>query len=323
MLVSVVMPAYNAHQWISEAIHSVLRQTYRQLELIVVDDGSVDSTVDSAERALCGSQIPHRIVRQENAGAAKARNRGWSIARGDWIQFLDADDILEPEKIELQISAATRICADVFYSDWCRLGLGDGVWKQTDNRAPFIDQDMIADLLSDRNFLQLGCMIVRANLLASTGGFDTSHEPTEDIGLCIKIAIAGGKFVKAESLRPVAYYRDLPRSFSKIDYRKFIEACIKNAKLAEKYIAGDETAHSKITQAIVGVYLAGSRFYAGADWSRFDELLADIERLQPGFVPRFPRHLNLLSRAVGYRAAERVAVWYREGKKISANLRPF
>jgi glycosyltransferase involved in cell wall biosynthesis len=317
------MPAYNAEQWVSDSIQSVLQQTHRQLELIVVDDGSVDNTVNVVERTLSGSQIRHRIVRQENAGAAKARNRGWSIAEGDWIQFLDADDSLEPEKIELQISAAARMHADVFYSDWCRLGLADGVWKQKDIRTPFIHQDAIADLLSDRNFLQLGCMLVRTNLLASTGGFDTTHEPTEDIGLCIKIAMGGAKFVKADCSRPVAFYRDLPRSFSKIDYRKFIEACIKNAKLADQYIAGDEATHTRTAQAIVDVYLAGSRFYAGVDWSRFEELLADIERLQPGFIPRSPRHLKLLSRAVGYRTAERVAVWYREGRKKSSSLRPF
>src|SRR4029077_18109690 len=101
-LVSVVIPAYNAAEWVAETIESVLHQTYNDLEVIVVNDGSTDRTVDIAEEILRKGRFPYRIVDQENSGPSSSRNRGCRTARGTWIQFLDADDLLHPRKIEVQ-----------------------------------------------------------------------------------------------------------------------------------------------------------------------------------------------------------------------------
>lgn len=319
MLVTVVIPCYNAEQWIAETIASVLKQTHQTLEVVIVDDGSTDSTVAVASGSLEQCPFPHRILRQANAGAAGARNRGWRSANGAWIQFLDADDLIEPNKIEVQI----RQCADdvdVIYSDWQKLGFFDGAWRGFDRRAPEFGADRLADVLSDRNFLQLGCALFRKEIVAAVGGFDAEHEPIEDVGLCVKIAIARGVFVKAMSDGPLAHYRDVPRSFSKISHRRFIESCIKNARLAEQYVASHLAGHPKTVEAIVEVYFIGTRFYAGLDWKRFDELLADIYRLQPNWTPPRPRSLNLLSRVAGYRRAENVALLRRKLKSLGAHM---
>lgn len=321
MLVSVVIPAYNAEKWVSETIVSVLKQTYQDLEIVLVDDGSTDCTVAVAEKALQGCPFPCRILRQRNAGAAGARNRGWRSARGSWIQFLDADDLLDPQKIELQV--AQTMCdgsIDVVYSDWQKLIWSNNAWKADDLRTPHIRYDALADILSDRNFLQLGSLLFRSSTLDAVGGFDASHEPIEDVGLCVKIAISGGVFVKAQSDGPVASYRDVPRSFSKINHRRFVESCIKNAKLAEQYIRRNPEASSRIVEAIVDVYFTGARYFAGLDWKRFEEIVSDIEVLRPAFVPRAPRQLSVLSRIAGYRRAERLAVLYRRGKSIGTSL---
>jgi glycosyltransferase involved in cell wall biosynthesis len=318
MLVSVVIPAYNAEKWVAETIESVLRQSHQDLEIILVDDGSTDRTVEVGETSLRSSLIPYQIIRQKNSGAADARNRGWRAARGDWVQFLDADDLLAPNKIAIQTTAAQTCEADVLYSDWQKLIWCDGAWKPDDLRTPSIQSDAIADLLSDRSFLQLGCLIVRTSALTIVEGFDKSHEPIEDIGLCVKIAIAGGTFFKVPSPDPVAFYRDLPRSFSKVNHRRFIESCIKNAKLAERHIRSKDSFDPRTVDAIVDVYCTGTRFYAGLDWARFEEILDDIEMLQPNFVPKGPRQLNLVSRIAGYRTAEKLAVLYRKAKQLGA-----
>ena len=149
--------------------------------------------------------------------------------------FLDADDLLEPHKIELQVAQVqVESSVDVVYTDWQKLVWSGSEWKGTDFRSPILGADPVAEILSDRNFLQLGCLLFNTNVLRSTGGFDRLHEPIEDVGLCVKIAIAGGKFVKAKSGKPMSSYRDLPRSFSKTNHRRFIESCIRNAKLAEQ-----------------------------------------------------------------------------------------
>jgi glycosyltransferase involved in cell wall biosynthesis len=99
-LVSVIIPVYNSECYLSEAIESVLSQTYRSLELIVVDDGSTDRTRDIA------LSFPELIyIYQANSGTSAARNRGIHVAKGDYIAFLDADDLWLPDKITLQIAA--------------------------------------------------------------------------------------------------------------------------------------------------------------------------------------------------------------------------
>jgi glycosyltransferase involved in cell wall biosynthesis len=319
MLVSVIIPTYNAERWISETLASVFHQTYQNLEIVLVDDGSKDRTVEVAETCLGQSPFPYRILRQPNGGAAAARNRGWQVAGGPWIQFLDADDLLVPHKIALQIARAqTMEKVDVVYSDWQKLIWSNERWTPIDHRAPLIGLDALADVLSDANFLQLGSILVNARILEAVGGFDSDHEPIEDVGLCVKIAIAGGGYANAKSNGPIAFYRDLPRSFSKLNQERFIESCIKNAKLAERSISNNPAASSHTVDAIVDLYFAGARFFAGRDWNRFEEIVGDIELLRPDFVPKAPRQLNVISRIAGYRRAERLAVLYRKFKNIEA-----
>jgi len=320
MLASVVIPAYNAEEWISETLKSVLAQTHEDLEIVLVDDGSTDRTVEIAEESLRRGRFPYRILDQPNKGAAEARNRGWQAARGSWIQFLDADDLLDPQKVELQITQCLACAADVVYSDWQKLVLSGGAWTGDDLRAPVIGPDALADVLSDRNFLQLGSQIFRANILDLVGGFDRSHEPVEDVGLCVKIAMAGGVFVKARSNGPIAWYRDRPRSLSKSNQRRFVESCIKNAKLAEQYVRENSNYSARTVEAIVDGYYFGARYFAEHDWSRFEEIVRDIEALQPAFVPKTPIRLKVLSRIAGYRKAERFALLYRRGKSLGTNV---
>ncbi len=98
-LISVVIPAYNAEQYVKEAAESVLAQTYRPLEIICVDDASTDGTADVL--ASFGERV--RVIRRaENGGGAAARNDGLALARGEYVAFLDADDFWPPEKLAVQ-----------------------------------------------------------------------------------------------------------------------------------------------------------------------------------------------------------------------------
>ena len=103
-VVSVVMPAYNAEHFVDETLESVLKQSHRRLEVIVVDDGSTDGT--GARVRAYGNQV--RYLQQANAGAGAARNRGLEAATGDYIAFPDADDLWRPGKLEVQLEIAAR-----------------------------------------------------------------------------------------------------------------------------------------------------------------------------------------------------------------------
>ena len=101
-LVSILIPAYNAERWIADAIRSALAQTWPNKEIIVVDDGSADQTLQVARGFASKSVL---VTTQPNRGAAAARNHAFSLGQGDYIQWLDADDLLAPDKVSLQMEA--------------------------------------------------------------------------------------------------------------------------------------------------------------------------------------------------------------------------
>jgi glycosyltransferase involved in cell wall biosynthesis len=99
-MVSILIPAYNADRWIGETLNSAITQTFPKKEIIVVDDGSTDRTLEITKKYECGNL---KIIRQDNQGASSARNKALAFAQGDYIQWLDADDLLAPDKISRQI----------------------------------------------------------------------------------------------------------------------------------------------------------------------------------------------------------------------------
>jgi glycosyltransferase involved in cell wall biosynthesis len=99
-LVSILIPAYNSEEWIADTVESALSQTWDKKEVIVVDDGSKDETLEIAKRYASRNV---RVVTQPNQGAAVARNTAFALAQGDYIQWLDADDLLDPNKVQNQL----------------------------------------------------------------------------------------------------------------------------------------------------------------------------------------------------------------------------
>jgi glycosyltransferase involved in cell wall biosynthesis len=104
-LVTIIVPAYNAGPWIEATLTSALAQSHRCCEIVVIDDGSTDDTLVRAQGLATAHPKSIRVETQSNAGAAAARNHGMRLARGQYLQFLDADDLLSPRKIELQLAA--------------------------------------------------------------------------------------------------------------------------------------------------------------------------------------------------------------------------
>ena len=120
--VSIVMPNYNSERYISEAISSVIRQTYPNWELLVIDDDSYDRSVSIVREFESKDPRIHLVVNEKNLGTARTRNRGMSLCRGEYVALLDSDDIWEPGKLEKQMEVAERTGADIIY---CSYGLVD------------------------------------------------------------------------------------------------------------------------------------------------------------------------------------------------------
>lgn len=116
--VSVIIPCYNQAAWLPKAVASLQAQTLGNWECIVVDDGSKDNTAEVVSNlALLEKRV--RLVQQPNGGSAAARDRGLQEAKGEYVQFLDADDTIAPEKLEKQVAEMERDEADICYTAFC------------------------------------------------------------------------------------------------------------------------------------------------------------------------------------------------------------
>jgi len=139
-LVSILIPAYNAEAWLAETIRSALDQTWSRKEILVLDDGSQDGTAAIA-RAFASSSV--RVMTQENRGVCAARNRLLQEAQGDYLQWLDADDVLAPDKIELQLARAESGCRNRIL-----LTAAQGTFFFSSRRARFQPTSLWSDLAS-------------------------------------------------------------------------------------------------------------------------------------------------------------------------------
>lgn len=181
---SVVMPCYNAAAHLARSVGSVLAQTEPGWELIVVDDGSTDNSRDLVA-AFNDSRI--RLVAQANQGASAARNRGVAEARGEFLAFLDADDVWAPEFLA-QLSTALRARPDaaLAYCGWQNVGLPGA------RGEPFIPQDY--ERPGKVEALLAGCrwpvhaVMVRREAVINAGGFDRSLPNCEDYALWLNLA---------------------------------------------------------------------------------------------------------------------------------------
>lgn len=319
--VSIVIPAFNVAEWIGATLASVYRQTYPhdQLEIVVVDDGSSDHTESIARTSLESSNIRHTLLRNKTSqGPSAARNRGWRHARGTWIQFLDADDLIEPEKIAAQAAVAQHTPADVgaLYSPWARLIQVGSRWNpQSHQPTPAIGNDPLLDILRADNFLQLGCLLFERTWLDRVGGFSEQFRLIEDVDLLMRILVDGGRLRPVPSDHPLSWYRQREGSLSGEDSAAFMDGCVRNAKFAETYWRSQQQLTPARIELLAGIYFAATRFYAEPDPGRFRALTRDLYDLDPHFVPAWPSTLRLLTRCVGYSRAERCAVQYRRFKR--------
>jgi glycosyltransferase involved in cell wall biosynthesis len=190
--VSVVIPAYNVEQYIGRAIDSVLSQSRRAEEVIVVDDGSTDDTKKVIQQY--GSDIQY--IYQEKAGASIARNRGIEEANSRWIAFLDADDEWLPEKLKIQLALMERNPDLVWsYTNYTIKQVSDGTQK------PSHESDEIVRLLDGKEYFEdyfkaylIGAptstitMIVRNDILKDAGMFLAGQKWAQDADLALRIA---------------------------------------------------------------------------------------------------------------------------------------
>jgi len=172
-LVSILIPAYNAERWIAQTIRSALEQTWPRKEIIVVDDGSKDQTLKVAQ-TFASREVS--VITQENRGAAATRNRALSLSQGEFLQWLDADDLLNPGKVMFQMTAQEQLGDPraLFSCEW-------GSFHHHPSRVRFTETPLWTDLapvdwlickFNENVFMQTGAWLVSRELSEAAGPWD-------------------------------------------------------------------------------------------------------------------------------------------------------
>jgi glycosyltransferase involved in cell wall biosynthesis len=186
-LVTVVIPAFNGERYIVAAIESVLAQTWPALECIVVDDGSTDST--SAEVSRFGERV--RLIRQTNCGVTRARNRGVALARGEFVAFLDQDDLWFPDKLERQMAALERSGATMVL---CGVELIGSDGQQIGRLRLRAISDLLEGLLTFDGTEAVSCgstgLLSREGFM-QIGRFDETLGSSADLDLLLRVLLHG------------------------------------------------------------------------------------------------------------------------------------
>ena len=206
--VSVIIPAYNAVVYIAQTLESVLRQTYTDFEVIIVNDGSTDGIVQWAAH-IKDDRV--QLISQANAGPNAARNAGLAKAQGQYIAFLDADDIWEPTKLAKQVDCLDRHPEVGLVYSWVAIANDQG--QVTGRIFKSHHAGPVLEPLVERNFVECpSSVVVRRTCFDQAGGFDETIFCFEDWEMWIRIAAHYPFAVIAE---PLVQYRQIQNSNSK------------------------------------------------------------------------------------------------------------
>jgi glycosyltransferase involved in cell wall biosynthesis len=184
--VSVIIPTYNRADLIGETVESVLNQTFDDFEIIIVDDGSIDSTKEVVHRF----DGPIKYLYQENHGISFTRNRGFEVSSGDYICFLDSDDVLKPRMLERQVSLLeSNSDLGFVYSDYQFINrTGEILPRPAIFHAHPLRRGRIFRFLVYFDFIVMSSILARRGCINEAGLFDSSLEAAEDLDWLLRMA---------------------------------------------------------------------------------------------------------------------------------------
>ena len=180
-VVSVIIPTYNREKYIRKSLYSVLAQTYQRFEIVVVDDGSTDST----HTIISAYKDNVHYLYQENQGISKARNTGIRNSHGDYIAFLDSDDFWLPEKTELQIALLQKHPEYGMAASRCASVRLDGSFREKNRPGT---SGWVLENLFQANFIRTSAAIIRKECFHEVGLFDEELKECEEYDLWLRMA---------------------------------------------------------------------------------------------------------------------------------------
>jgi glycosyltransferase involved in cell wall biosynthesis len=313
-LVSIIIPCYNAADWVKQAIQSALDQTWSPVEVIVIDDGSTDQSLDVIKSF--GDRITWETG--PNRGANHARNRGLALARGDCLQFLDADDYLLPEKVERQMKVLQASGADVVYEDWQRMEeRADGTrrWiKGVSGGPPDILEAFLGNWVP-----QIQTVLYARRTFEKNIRWNEQLTSAQDWEMHIRLAMAGVSYRYVPGCFSVIRRTPAPTVSTRCP-RQMEDNIVAILQDAETRLREAGRLTGRYQRAMARAYLAlacGATQYVDRDRERFEQLLHEAQRLSPSSVYPYSPFYTLVGKTLGVRNAERLRSWKRRWLKLS------
>ena len=314
-LVSILIPAYNAERWIVDTIRSALAQTWPRREIIIVDDGSRDQTVQVAQQ-FASKNVS--VVTQENRGASAARNKAFELCQGDYIQWLDADDLLAPDKIAKQMRAAEEFESKrtLISSAWAHF-----IYRS--HRAKFIPTPLWCDLLPVEWLLRKmgqnlhmppATWLVPRELTQAAGPWDTRLSLDDDGEYFCRVTLASDAIRFVPDAR-VFYRVSGFGSLSSIDEsEKKLVSQFLSMQLHVGYVRSLEDSERVRKACLNYLQRRFHRFYP--------EQVAFVEQLQQLAaslggqleIPQLPWKYSWMQKVFGWKAAKRARQYYNRCK---------
>jgi glycosyltransferase involved in cell wall biosynthesis len=301
-LVSIIIPCYNAEQWIGEAIDSVLSQTYSPIELIIIDDGSTDNSLKIIKSY--GNKV--KWEKTLNRGQSAAKNKGFNLSQGKYIQWLDADDYILPEKIEKQVAYLEESDSDIVYGDWrhqCHKKNGSIVLEEV--KISGEHQNILEALLSGWWAAPLAYLMKR-EIVEYIGRWDEDLRIQDDPDFWIRAAIAGFKF----SYQSGCY--SIYRRYGKITVstKDSLGWCREREIIWEKatqLLIKKNSLDCQVKKALSQGYFNLARTCFDLDKNLYIKSMKIVKEMNPNFVPKEHFIYNLLARSLGFKVADCVA----------------
>ncbi|RYE37012.1 MAG: glycosyltransferase family 2 protein [Sphingobacteriaceae bacterium] len=302
MLVSIIIPAYNAAQTIVATLTSALQQKSNLFttEIIIIDDGSTDTTPE----ILKNYQHNCFIITQTNAGASAARQTGFEVSKGSYIQYLDSDDLLSDGKIELQLKELITNNGAIAYGDFEKFSEKNNVYNVEELVTGTVNGE--AEIAVFKNFWRPPAAILYARNILEKITWNKNLPVIQDARYLLDAVFMGGKLVYTPGV--VAKYRvGQVQSLSQRSKLNFVKDCFLNT--SEVYLIWQkdlEKNPEKKTALIESLRYCITEF-STINHPLFDQAIDLLLKISPGYIPQKSISIKILSLIFGYRNAERLA----------------
>jgi len=311
VLVSVIIPCYNAERWLSEALDSIIAQTYRPLEIIVVNDGSTDNSQVIIEKfaELFPKLIRHFTI--SNSGASAARNYGLRLVKGDYCLFMDADDLMLPETISGQLRVFSGRKDFIVACPWWSMVWNGKDWAQHISK-PYRLVDPIASELRYGNYIPGQALLWPRDIIVGIGGWGEGKNPNDDGELRLRARISGFNIIKSDtggfvwrrySSSTLSHQRDKKHLELLIQGWEETEALLKLKGLIDKYRIDLACAYHSLASSIMPL-----------DEELGDYVLSHAKRLGGIRSVHGTLKHRLLCYTIGLKRKERLARWLTSGR---------